>query len=451
MSALFLWNCRCFAAAEVSTRAENAGLQHLHVAPLAWEMNTNGGIDSALRELLVRVRLANAESSLVALGATTIELARSLRDDDLAFLKPLQRRKFKSALADSAAVLLLLGERIAPKGGSGAGVFHCTISGLPGLSSVEPLAVKLMPRTSRPDQVDRLSAEAALVTTLRHPNITRVVLAAPRLLVQASAGCDPAAHVAVVMELLPVTLEHLIAERKADNPRRPFRARRLLAIARDLAAALAYLHGLDPPVLHRDVKPSNLWAPARAAAEDRASDADAAAARPPSPASAAANTAGFRLGDFDISVRTAQPLTEFAGTTSTMAPECFSLEPHHSPADVWSVGMVLQWCLLLEDPFAEAHLAAVDAAVCARPAEMPVFAALEGAAPLWPAELECVARLARRCCARDPAARPSALELLALVEAAEAGLRLPASEGPPARKNAFKEAWATLPFVSMAW
>ena len=54
----------------------------------------------------------------------------------------------------------------------------------------------------------------------------------------------------------------------------------------------------------------------------------------------------LKLADFDMGAASAEPVMEFVGTPSSMAPEFFAFEPHHAPADVWSFGMVVQWLLL---------------------------------------------------------------------------------------------------------
>ena len=85
-----------------------------------------------------------------------------------------------------------------------------------------------------------------------------------------------------------------------------------------------------------------------------------------------------------------------------MPPEMFAFDDHFTPADVWALGMTLQWCLLLEDSFADADMPVLEKAISASPPAIALFTPPHA----WPAHLEPVATIARKCCATDPAARP---------------------------------------------
>ena len=310
---------------------------------------------------------------------------------------------------------MVLGARLAKAGGSGAQVHRCRLAGVE-----EDLAVKALDRArARPGQLEVLTAEVELCRRLHGeggaPSIVRFLHLSVEQLI------DGAGHVAIVMELLPVSLEELVASRAAATPTpRPFGARYLAGLAWQLADALAHLHGLSPTVLHRDVKPANVFFEARAreadaGAEDGAADADAA------------RLGRLRLGDFDVSVAAAAPLTEFVGTpTVSTPPEMFRHEPHHRPADVWAYGMTLQWCLMLGDPLAQTTMAELEERLLATPQpRLPLFAGAptpdtgDGAAPTppppgtcwWPSSLEPMAELARACCCSGPSARLSADEI----------------------------------------
>ena len=78
--------------------------------------------------------------------------------------------------------------------------------------------------------------------------------------------------------------------------------------------------------------------------------------------------------------------------------------------------MVLQWTLLLEDPFADATMTKLEADVSASPPRLPLFDRA-----LWPAyhpppELDRVKAVAARCCAPIPSARPSMREVSSLLQ-----------------------------------
>ena len=105
----------------------------------------------------------------------------------------------------------------------------------------------------------------------------------------------------------------------------------------------------------------------------------------------------------------------------------FACEPYHTPADVWALGMIVQWCLLLANPMGEMMMPEWEACISASPARLPVFAQHQQqqqqllpasnkpqgavAQATWPAELEPMAAVARRCLVRQPAERPSARQV----------------------------------------
>ncbi len=106
------------------------------------------------------------------------------------------------------------------------------------------VAVKVVrPRPDHPaDQIERALQEARVGWTVRHPNVVRVF----------EWGTTPEGEVYLVLERLEGrTLGALLAEVGTLS------VPRALAIARQMAAGLAALHGHG--VLHRDVKPDNVF------------------------------------------------------------------------------------------------------------------------------------------------------------------------------------------------
>lgn len=93
---------------------------------------------------------------------------------------------------------------------------------------------------------DQFQREANVLARLDHPNLPKV-----------SDIFSEAERDYLVMDFVPgKDLRTLMAEARQQNQFLP--EREVLAWAGQIADALAYLHSQEPPILHRDVKPSNL-------------------------------------------------------------------------------------------------------------------------------------------------------------------------------------------------
>ncbi|MGW0820148.1 serine/threonine-protein kinase [Streptomyces sp. NPDC002845] len=189
---------------------------------------------------------------------------------------------------------------------------------------------------------------------------------------------DP--HPWIVMELVPgVSLER----RLADGPLTPAEAARL---GRQLLSALRAAHAAG--IQHRDVKPANVLL------------------RPDGTAV---------LTDFGIAAlqgATALTVTgELVGSPEYMAPERVRGHGDDPAADLWSLGLVLYVCVEGVSPLRRETTLATLAAVLDDPVPSPA-----GSGPLAPA-LEALL-------VRDPAARPTAEQLDALLAKVESGTTL---------------------------
>lgn len=169
--------------------------------------------------------------------------------------------------------------------------------------AVEEMSVHLTPE----DRIDLFHRELKIMSRLRHPNIVTVM-----------GCCLNPFNMFILMELCHTDLFSLL---RSSNKPQPVE---LLTYAIDAAQALAYMHALPTPVLHRDIKSSNMLITDRKI---------------------------LKLGDFGYCtikdekafVTSGHRLTENAnkGTPAYMAPECLTNEDYSKYSDVFSFGVVL--------------------------------------------------------------------------------------------------------------
>lgn len=251
-----------------------------------------------------------------------------------------------------------------------------------------------------PEAVARFLRERTTLVGLEHPNLVKI------LDLVAEGGT-----LAIVMELVDgVDLRRLLRE---EGPVSSEQAARLLA---QVAAGLAEVHRAG--VVHRDLKPENVLVE-----------------RPPGAPMRA------RLTDFGIARTTGDTVltsaNQLLGTAEYLAPELVSGRPLTPAADVYSLGVVGYELFAGRRPFSGEHPAAVlRAHLDTAPAPLTDLPA-----PLWD--------LLARCLAKDPAGRPEASGVAALLEGlaptlggrpapppAPPPIAAPASD-PPSRTAAF--------------
>ncbi|KAL5700307.1 hypothetical protein ACHQM5_025766 [Ranunculus cassubicifolius] len=194
---------------------------------------------------------------------------------------------------------LIIGEQIGQ--GSCGTVYHGTWYG-------SDVAVKVFSMQEYTDDVIRsFKKEVSLMKKLRHPNVLLfmgVVTSLERL--------------CIVTEFLPRgSLFQLLHKRISKLDRR-----RRVIMALDIARGMNYLHRCKPPVIHRDLKSSNLlvdknWT--------------------------------VKVGDFGLSrLKHEMYRTKSGkGTPQWMAPEVLRNEPADEKSDVYSYGVIL-WELITE-------------------------------------------------------------------------------------------------------
>src|SRR4051812_6945821 len=164
------------------------------------------------------------------------------------------------------------------------------------------VAVKVV-RGTTPDQRQRLEREALLLARFEHPNLVRIF--------DAQHDGDEAY----------VVLEYVDGPTLAEVIRAgPIAPARTAGLGAEVAQALAYIHRRG--VIHRDVKPSNIFV---------------------------GSDGRTRLSDFGIARHeddaTLTQAGMVIGTGAYMAPEQVQAMDVGAPADVYALGLVLVECL----------------------------------------------------------------------------------------------------------
>eukprot|EP00117_Sycon_ciliatum_P044732 scpid13983/ scgid1304/ Probable serine/threonine-protein kinase drkB; Receptor-like kinase 2; Receptor-like kinase B; Vesicle-associated receptor tyrosine kinase-like protein 2 len=200
--------------------------------------------------------------------------------------------------------------------------------------------------------VQEFQREAELMKQHRHPNIVLFL----------GAGVDPKNELFLVMEyakrgsLKSLLVDESVAISHADR----------LRFMLDAAKGMEYLHGLHPPVVHRDLKCSNLLVTERWVVKV----ADFGTARLMSHLNQhdIADSGGHTLACSTDAVNEGSPLlqqhnqrqqygdgevTSMVGTYVYRSPEIWSCQTYGTSADVYSFGLVLWEAYTRRAPFGE--------------------------------------------------------------------------------------------------
>jgi serine/threonine-protein kinase len=248
---------------------------------------------------------------------------------------------------------------------------------------------------------ERLEREARLLATLDHPRLTTVFDFAE------TDEPDGDNHPFLVTELLGG--ESLDA-RLARGPLPPEDA---MSVCAQVADALAAAH--EAGVVHRDVKPGNVML----------------------------GPDGAKLLDFGISRRQADDdLTGqvLIGTPACMAPEQWRVGRAEPASDVYALGCLLYWCMSGHGPYAGHELTALGMAhLLADPPALPLTGPRRAA----------IDEIYEACMRKDPAERPSAGEVAAVLEGrAQPQSPLPQSQSSQSRLSQSRLPQSEVPFQS---
>lgn len=211
--------------------------------------------------------------------------------------------------------------------------------------------------------------EIRMLTTLRHPHIATFL---------DSDVCEDTGHIVLVMEYFEGGTLRTHASRLAAVADRS-----IAKWMRQVLIALEHMHGLDPPVVHRDIKSDNLFVSIDENGEET-----------------------VKVGDMGLCSLVKRGETNkirtLAGTPAFMAPELYD-EVYDCKVDIWSFGMAMLEIRTGRIPYAE----------CKNIAQ--IYRKVTSGRP--PASMSALPRGDLRdaiesCICFDPRRRPTASELL---------------------------------------
>lgn len=245
------------------------------------------------------------------------------------------------------------------------------------------VAVKVVNAAERRSTATGAPLEAELSAALSHPNVVRT------LAWSESAGGETM----MVMDFADGgSLQEAIETGRLRDAGGQPNLLAVLATARDVASAMAYLHSLG--VVHGDLTAGNCMLVSRQPSK-----------RDPRGFSAL-------VGDFGLSVAlppgAASAEVDCIGAVFAMAPEVLQRQTVSRAADVWSFGVLLWQLCVGARPWRGASAAAVIHAVCVERAGLEFEA--------HPHVPECLQLLASACMARDPSQRPSFEDILDILQ-----------------------------------
>ncbi|CAN0903719.1 Probable serine/threonine-protein kinase WNK4 [Linum grandiflorum] len=174
--------------------------------------------------------------------------------------------------------------------------------------------VKLNELLRRPDDLQRLYSEVHLLSTLNHPSIMRFY----------TSWIDT--HKKTFNFITEMFTSGTLREYRRKYHRVSIRA--IKRWAREILQGLVYLHGHDPPIIHRDLKCDNIFVNG--------------------------HLGQVKIGDLGLAavLRDSQSAHSVIGTPEYMAPELYE-EDYNELVDVYSFGMCVMEMFTAEYPYSE--------------------------------------------------------------------------------------------------
>jgi len=254
---------------------------------------------------------------------------------------------------------LIIHEKLAATGGSGASVYSVTVDGF--RCAMKELHIG----ESSPSDIDSFSAEIMLLERIPfHKNVVRYLFhtrteTTLRLFMTQYAG----------------TLSRLVSKKASENS--TFSQSDVARYFLDLTNAIELLHSMR--ILHRDIKSDNIF---YSLAPD-------------------GTVSHLSIGDLDTAkvLSLHQGTSTVVGTPGYMAPEILLGAKYGHEVDIWSIGMIVYELMMLQRPYSSASIFQVAQLVIK--GELPPIssAAKQKYADIFPIWEECVRT--------DPKQRPT--------------------------------------------
>ncbi len=193
----------------------------------------------------------------------------------------------------------------------GKGAFGSVFKGVWLGTSVAVKEIQIKTRKDNADAIDSMKRELSVAGMLRHPNI-----------VQTMAYAMNKNGIHLINELIDgYNLDDILFDGDINIQ---LSVSTKIGIARQVTAAIAYMHGNTPPLIHQDLKPANIML-STATSYSQAKVCD------------------FGLGRLrNLHNISCSKAYMFEGTPRYMAPECLLLHKiGRESSDIWSLGCVL--------------------------------------------------------------------------------------------------------------